>query len=159
MNEKNLAIYLNDHLAGAIAGTELAKRSAQSNLGTEWGDFLESLVTEIEQDRAELTRLMEALGIKKDLLKDAAAWVGEKVGRLKLNGQLVGYSDLSRLIELEGLALGIHGKLSLWKNLEQLELPEVKSAGLDLEDLAARAQKQRDDLEDFRLRAAAKALD
>lgn len=158
MNRKNLSIYLNDHLAGAIAGTELAKRSAQSNQGTEWGDFLESLSAEIEQDRSQLIALMDQLGIKKDLLKDAAAWLGEKVGRLKLNGQIVGYSDLSRLVELEGLALGVHGKLSLWESLKKLSLPEVKAAGLDLDDLVIRAQKQRNDLEDFRLRAAAKAF-
>ena len=41
-------------------------------------------------------------------------WTGEKLGRLKLNGQLLGYSPLSRLIELEGLMLGIAGKLAMW---------------------------------------------
>ena len=36
---------------------------------------------------------------------------------LKLNGQLLQYSDLSRLLELEGLGLGIHGKMDLWRGL------------------------------------------
>ena len=46
--------------------------------------------------------------------KSAGAWTAEKFGRLKPNGQLTGYSPLSRLVELEGLKLGITGKLGLW---------------------------------------------
>ena len=38
------------------------------------------------------------------------AWTAEELERLKLNGQLAGYSPLSRLVELEGLAVGIEGK-------------------------------------------------
>ena len=36
--------------------------------------------------------------------KNAGAWALEKVGRLKLNGELTSYSPLSRVVELEGLA-------------------------------------------------------
>ena len=61
---------------------------------------------------------MDRLGVRKDPLKPAAAWMAEKLGRLKLNGQLSGYSPLSRVVELEGLHIGITGKLELWKALE-----------------------------------------
>lgn len=158
MNRKNLAIYLNDHLAGAIAGVELAKRAAGSNEGNEYGDFLAKLVIEIEEDQVALLQLMEQLGIRKDLLKDAAAWMGEKVGRLKLNGQLVGYSDLSRLIELEGLYLGVQGKLSLWTNLKSLNLQDVGSTGIDLNELISRAENQIASIADYRAKAAETAL-
>ena len=43
--------------------------------------------------------------------------MAEKLGRLKPNGQILGYSPLSRLVELETLALGITGKRSLWEAL------------------------------------------
>ena len=155
VNKKNLGIYLNDHLAGAVAGVELAKRAANNNQGTEWGEFLERLSDEIETDRAELLKLMGALGIRQDLLKDAAAWLGEKVGRLKLNGKLVGYSELSRLVELDGLALGITGKLALWR---VLKATEIVAGGVDLDALEERARKQRDELEEYRLRAGRTAL-
>jgi hypothetical protein len=46
-----LAIYLNDHLAGATAGLELARRARGSNRDTELGEFLERLTGEIEEDR------------------------------------------------------------------------------------------------------------
>ena len=155
---KNLSIYLNDHLAGAVAGVELAKRTASNNKGTEWGSFLERLGEEIEQDRRALLDLMGELDIRQDVLKDAAAWLGEKVGRLKLNGQLVGYSDLSRLVELDGLALGITGKLALWRGLKEADIPAIRATGVDLAALEERARKQRDELEDYRLRAARSAF-
>ena len=158
MDKKNLGIYLNDHLAGAVAGVELAKRTAKNNKGTEWGTFLERLADEIEQDRTALVDLMDRLGVKQDVLKDAAAWLGEKVGRLKLNGQLVGYSDLSRVVELDGLALGITGKLALWRVLQELDLPEVTAADIDLDALEERARRQRDELEEHRLEAARSAF-
>ena len=158
MNKKNLGIYLNDHLAGSIAGIELAKRSAASNEGNEYGDFLSKLRIDIEEDQVALVKLMEHLGIRKDILKDAAAWMSEKVGRLKLNGQLVGYSDLSRLIELEGLYLGVQGKSSLFTNLKALNLPEVASSGVDLNELISRAESQLSSIEDYRTRAAERAL-
>jgi len=56
-------------------------------------------------------------GPPKNPAKLAAAWLAENVGRLKLNGQFLQYSDLSRLLELEGLGLGIHGKMDLWRGL------------------------------------------
>ncbi|MFN2526436.1 MAG: hypothetical protein ABR505_09295 [Actinomycetota bacterium] len=157
-DNRYLAIYLNDHLAGAIAGHELAKRAAGNNQGTPVGAFLSRLADEIDEDRSALEDLMGDLGIKKDLVKDAAAWMAEKVGRLKLNGKLVGYSDLSRLIELEGLSLGVEGKVALWRNLNQVadRYPELVTA--DLEQLLRRAEKQREELEGFRQDAARVAL-
>src|SRR4051794_23279422 len=113
MNDKLVRIYLNDHLAGAMAGLELAKRCCSNNEGTRLGDSLQRLIGEIHSDRDDLEQLMEALGVPKDPVKRLAGWATEKLGRLKLNGQLTGYSDLSRLIELEGLCLGVEGKLSL----------------------------------------------
>ncbi|MDQ4143855.1 MAG: hypothetical protein M3198_08975 [Actinomycetota bacterium] len=158
MNKRYLSIYLNDHLAGAVAAVELAKRSANSNKGTEWGPFLERLAEDIEEDRLALLNLMSALGIRQDLLKDAAAWLGEKVGRLKLNGQLVGYSELSRLIELDGLAIGIEGKGALWRTLQRLDLEEAEAAGMDFVQLEERAKKQQEELEEYRQRAGKVAL-
>ena len=93
--------------------------------------------------------------MRRDALKPALAWAGEKLGRLKLNGQLTGYSPLSRLVELEGLGLGIVGKEKLWRGLERC-LDSVE--GFDFEQLAERAGQQRDTVEDLRLKAAAQAL-
>jgi hypothetical protein len=154
-DQKLLSIYLNDHLAGAIAGNELARRAAGNNRGTPEGDFLEGLAREIEEDRQTLEGLMADLGIRKDILKDSAAWLLEKAGRLKLNGRLLGYSPLSRVLELEGLSAGIQAKISLWQNLKQIPDPPAPLAQLDLDRLIERGQSQQTGLERYRLEAAA----
>jgi hypothetical protein len=151
-----LAIYLNDHLAGATAGAELARRAAANNRGSSYGRFLSSLAKEVAEDRQSLLEIMRALGVRVDRLKILGGWSAEKLGRLKLNGQLLGYSPLSRLVELEGLTLGVQGKLGMW-----LALLELEPLGVDrrrLEHLAARARRQLERLEEHRLRAAAEAL-
>lgn len=118
MGSDLLAIYLRDHHAGATAGLEVARRSARSNRGSELGAFLERLAREIEEDRAELERIMRARGVRPSRPKDAGAWLAAKAGRLKLNGRLRSYSPLSRVLELEGLTIGVTGKLALWRALE-----------------------------------------
>jgi hypothetical protein len=158
MDRKLLGIYLNDHLAGASGGRELAARAASSNQGTEYGDFLSRLRGEIEEDREELAELMRRLDIGEDRLKQAAAWAAEKAGRLKLNGSVTSYSPLSRLVELEGLALGVSGKQSMWKVLREVAEGEPALAEVDLQRLIDRAQGQLDGLEEQRRRAAREAL-
>jgi hypothetical protein len=151
-----LAIYLNDHLAGATAGRELARRAAASNRGSAYGRFLTGLAQDIEEDRQSLLQIMRRLDVSVDRLKLIGGWGAEKLGRLKLNGRLLGYSPLSRLVELEGLALGVHGKLSLWRSLLEVDPPGIEEAVL--RELAARAERQLAGLEKQRLRAVKKAL-
>jgi hypothetical protein len=149
-----IAIYLNDHLAGATAGLELARRALKENRENEYGRFLATLAEEIAQDRRTLIELMERLLIPRSKLKVPAAWALEKVGRLKLNGRIRGYSPLSRLIELEGLAAGIEAKRAMWLTLLQIRPHDERLNDVDLESLVARAEDQRQRLEPHRLAAA-----
>jgi hypothetical protein len=154
---KYLATYLNDHLAGATVGTELARRAASENADTPLGDFLSELAQEIAEDRASLLELMAALGVAPDRKKVVAGWTVEKAGRLKPNAQLRGYSPLSPLIELEGLSLGVEGKRLLWRSLQSIAdehgLPAER-----LEELAVRARRQRDRLDRQRAKLVQHAL-
>ena len=158
MNLKYLAVYLNDHLAGATVGVELAKRAASSNEGNDYGAELSELAHEIAEDRASLMRLMERFDVKEDRLKTTGAYIFEKVGRLKPNAQLTGYSPLSRVVELEGLALGVTGKLALWRSLLEVADGDERLDREELGVLAERAETQRRELETYRLKAAADAL-
>jgi hypothetical protein len=151
-----LSIYLNDHYAAAGAAVQLARRAAQSNDGTRYGEVLATLAAEIEEDRQALRLIMQRLGVRSDPAKAAVAWSAEKLGRLKLNGQLTGYSPLSRLEELEILSLGVEGKLGMWRALERGVDHGVPKA--ELEALIKRALSQRRRLERQRLGAAAEAL-
>ena len=118
--ERFLEIYLADHLAAAAAGVALVRRAARSNTGTRTGDTLRRLTVEIDEDRQTLRRLVTDLGFSGSKPKEVVAWAAEKVGRLKRNGQLRGYSPLSRVLELEALSVGIAGKLALWETLQRV---------------------------------------
>jgi hypothetical protein len=155
--DRLLAIYLNDHLAGAALGVELARRLRSSNQGDrEMGEPLARICAEIEADRETLIGLMDRLGVDRKPLKPALARVGERLGRLKPNGQLRGYSPLSRVLELEILAAGIGGKMQLWNALEQRYGDSLE--GFDFHALAGRADGQGRQVEDLHLKAAARAL-
>ena len=70
-----------------------------------------------------------------------------------LNGRLLGYSPLSRVVELEGLVIGVYAKMALWRSLQQLEPERLASAGASLSDLIERAERQLEELERHRKRA------
>jgi hypothetical protein len=145
--QKLLRIYLNDHSAGAFLGIELAKRALSNNRETPLGDYLERFIDELQEDLDELVRVIETCDLPHDRYKRAAAWTAERVGRLKLNGQLTGYSPLSRVFELEGLIMGVTGKLELWRALQVLSETDPRLEVVDLDRLADRAEKQRSELE------------
>lgn len=151
-----LAIYLNDHLAGSVVGVELCRRARASNEGSELGEALAEICAEIEADRETLRRLMDRLGVGESRVKPAGAWLAEKLGRLKLNGQLHGYSPLSRVVELEALETGVAGKAMLWRALGRTYGDRLE--GFDFEALAARAESQGQRLETHRRDAAAIAF-
>lgn len=157
-NDKYLPIYLNDHLAGSVVGVELAKRIAGENRDSAYSRQLKELSEEIEEDRQSLKELMGRLGVGGDPLKVTGAWAAEKLGRLKLNGELLKYSPLSRLEELEMLSLGVEGKAAMWRALNTAVAGDPRLRDFDFETLHERAAAQRGVLEDLRLRAARDAL-
>jgi hypothetical protein len=136
--ESALSIYLNDHLAGATAGVELARRVVPGELASE-----------IDEDRAVLIDVMERLSVGRDRARIAIGWGTEKVLRLKPGG---------RFLELETLSLGVEGKLALWQALDHAYGDDPRLQGIDLDALSARARSQRRRIEQRRLDAAGKAL-
>lgn len=150
---KYLGIYLNDHLAMLVAVTELAERSLGRNQGTDLGSCLESVVESTRRDRQALEALMEQQDVPHNWTKTTGAWVAERVGRLKLNGQIKGYSPLSRLVEVEALELAMGGLRCFWDTLNQTGIDEA--GGLPTSELAHRA-KQLDQKLDGHRRAVAR---
>jgi hypothetical protein len=155
---KLLRIYLNDHLATLTAGIELTKRSGSKNRGTSLGTFLNELESELETDRDLLLEAMILLDVSPDPVKRTAGWLAEKAGRLKFNGRFVGYSDLSRLIELEGLEAIVTGNAALWRSLGDIAHARGELTRFDLEAMARTSERQRTRLEAFRSKAATVAL-
>jgi hypothetical protein len=153
-----LGIYLNDHLAGATAGGELARRMARSHQRRDEVALLQRLAAEIVQDRTALLDIMAALGITVRAYKVGAAWIGEKAGRLKFNGRILARSPLSDLEELELLRLGVEGKAAGWRTLRTLAHTDARLDADRLDELISRASSQADQLEELRVRAASRSF-
>lgn len=154
-----LAIYLNDHLAGATVGRAVSSRTASSNASNQtYHSALSELAEEIAEDRESLVAIMTELDIGVDRLKQLAAWGAEKAGRLKLNGRLLSYSPLSRVDELELLALGVTGKLALWRSLTFLSPREPRLDAQRLGTLTARGERQLEAIETCRQAAVIEAI-
>lgn len=159
VEKRLLSIYLNDHLAGATAAGQVASRAVASNRGNPlYNAPLTELRDEIWRDRQSLLEIMEGLDVGVDKAKQLAAWAAEKLGRLKLNGRWCGYSPLSRVVELEFLALGVTGKLALWRTLAALSPAEPSLDAKRLEQLTARASRQLERIEECRKPAITEAF-
>jgi hypothetical protein len=151
-----LAIYLRDHHAAAQAGVALARR-ALANVGNgELGGFSTPLAERIESDLRTVARVMAALDVTPNRLKDGFAIAGERLGRLKPNGRLRGRSPLSQVLELELLVSGIAAKAALWRSLAVSADPRLDS--FDFDGLARSAEEQRAEAERLRVAAAARAF-
>lgn len=149
-----LEIYLNDHLTGAVAGRELARRLSRAIRNEPNGPEIARLADEIEQDRITLVGVMHALHLRVSRVKPMLGWFGEKVGRLKLNDRLLSRSPLSTLIELEIMRLGVEGKAAAWRTLHSIADREPALDKGDLQGLIDRAERQITELEKFRQLAA-----
>ncbi|PFG39918.1 nucleoside-diphosphate-sugar epimerase [Georgenia soli] len=134
-----LGIYLADHLTGATGGASRIERMARSYADTELGPELSALATEIAGAREELAGLIDRLGLPSKPHRQAAAWVAEHVGRLKLNGRLLSRSPMSVVLELELMRSAVAGQLGLWQAMVDLA-PDL---GLDAEPFRELAERSR----------------
>jgi hypothetical protein len=134
-----LGIYLSDHLMGASGGVSRIERMAEAYADTDLGPELSRLATEIGAARHELAALIDRLGLPSKPHRQAAAWVAEHVGRLKLNGRLMSRSPLSVVLELEIMRAAVAGQLGLWQTLVDLA-PELGLPTAPFEELAERSR-------------------
>jgi hypothetical protein len=155
MANEFLTTYLNDHLAGAQAALEMIELLRDIDEPTFWLE----VGREIESDRRELQRLMDAAGAPRSNTRRAAAWMSEKVAELKMRvDDRSRDGGLRRLELIEALALGIDGKRALWASLQTTSERAPDLGRLDYRILIARAEDQRNRVEARRLLAAADAL-
>jgi hypothetical protein len=153
-----LEVYLNDHLAASAGAVDLAGRIRANNEGTPLAAYLAGLRSDVEDDRATLVSIMDRLGVPRSTPKQVAGRVMETLSRLRLNEHVTRSPDVTRLMEIETLSLGIEGKLALWIALEHVAPSRPELDPFDLPALKTRAVEQRSGLEPFRLEAAARAL-
>lgn len=158
MSRDGLITYLNDHLAGSVAALELLDHLIRLQSGTAGERALAAVRTEVQEDQQTLQSLLHEMGGKESRVRQAAAWLTEKLGQAKLRLDDPGSGELQLLEALEALALGIQGKASLWRALAaaSAHLPQVRP--LDFAALEARAEDQFRRVDALRLQTAPAAL-
>jgi hypothetical protein len=155
MNRENLAIYLNDHLAGSVAALELLDYLADRDGAGAEPSFFRALRDEVAADQDVLRQLLEKFGAAESAARKAGAWLMEKVARLKLRVDGPAGSPMERMEALEALLLGITGKRALWLALDAA-LGALE--GFDFAALTNRANEQIAAVEAKRLEAARETL-
>lgn len=143
MAHRALDTYLNDHLGGATAGSDLAAQIRDRHEGEELGAVMRSLAEEIEADRKTLLDLMERVGTEPSPIKQATGWLFEKVSRVKFSGVLSGSPEHGTFMALESLYLGVEGKASMWRSLKEVADEYPALATTDLDKLVGRAEEQK----------------
>jgi hypothetical protein len=130
MADKPMDVYLNDHLGGAMLGSDLAEQIRDRSEGTALGEVMTTVAAEIE-DRETLLELMDRMGTTRNPVKQVSGWVAEKASRVKFSGATSGVPE-------QGLFMAL--------------------AAVDLERLVARASTQEETLERERMAAGLRAL-
>ena len=153
--QKRLRIYLNDHLVGAAACVQLALRTAGALRGTPLGRDVDAIAAQISDDYAALVEIMRSVEVAPRRSFVLLGRVGERLGRLKLNGRLLHRSQLSTLVELETLRLGVLGKLQGWRSLSVAAERDPRLDSERLRGLEEAAMRQADALAGMCATAAA----
>ena len=156
MSTDPLGTYLQDHLAGAASAIELLEMLRDQHQGESVGALAAGLVAEVEADRGVLEGLARRVAEGSSLLKDATGWLGAKMSQLKLGRQTSG--TLGTFQARETLALGVLGKLALWRALMEIAPSDARLSGMDFQALAESAQAQHARVEGARLALARTAL-
>jgi hypothetical protein len=156
--DRYLVIYLQDHLLASTGGINLTRRarSAAEGRDEELRRFYDGFESELVEERERLLEMLDLIDAGPNPLKAVAGVVGERVGRLKLNGHLLSRSPYSDLVELEGLAIAVQGKRAGWIALQERAHPRFSA--VDLDRLIRQAEDQSERLEALRRPRAAVIL-
>ncbi|MBD3675660.1 MAG: hypothetical protein HUJ26_19280 [Planctomycetaceae bacterium] len=150
-------IYLSDHSAMMTAEIELIHRCRDSNKSvdefTQLVDELDTLSRHVQEEQDVVRVLLQEQGESPDVFKELSGWVVEKIGRLKLNGKLSEYSDLSRVLELEILLSSAQSRTCLWKTLHALRADDLRC-----QDFLARTVEHVQQLNTLHQQASQKAF-
>jgi hypothetical protein len=150
--------YLEDHLAGSVAALQLMETLADHARGRPLEQKLRGLHYEVIEEQERLKAILARLDGEESSLKRATAWLTEKLHRGRL--ALVERADpaLALLEGLESLALGLQGKLALYRALEDIAPDEPRLGGYPFAALQARTMIQHAMVEQERMAAARAAF-
>ncbi len=157
MNE-HLKTYLVDHAAAYTALLELIGRCRKSNEGSDLGDFLMDFSAAMKVQSDIVRKVLGDLDASESTLKNIIAWGVEKSGRLKLNDSILEYSDLSRVMEIEGMLASVCAMQSMWEILDSIRDRFQSVKPDEFASLMKECTEFRSRLKEFHIQAAEKAF-
>jgi hypothetical protein len=151
---KQLASYLNDHLAGSVAALELLDHLTKAHEDKPLGKFFNDLRDDIRTDQEVLRKVLRKFKANESAVRKAGGWIAEKFSRVKIQvaGEKLG--EMGLVQALEALVLGITGKQLLWRALSASLGSSPLLKGVDLGTLEERAIEQIERIELKRIEAA-----
>lgn len=141
-------IYLDDHLALMTGELELLERVQGENSGSALGESVKQFVGEVTRQQDRVRQVLRAAGGNSNSIKQAAAWLGEKIGRLKPNGGFSGYTDLARVIELETLMSLAFARILMWSVVRRTEALQLSLSPSELATFEEQSQAQLEKLQE-----------
>lgn len=152
-----LGHYIRIHLTGSAGGIELFSRG-QKFREPAATSILEDIRGELVQERSQLLAMADRVGARPAPLAAVAAAVGERIGRLKPNGNPLRRTSMTDLIDLEAMRVALSGKTAGWESL--LAVVD-RHEGLDRDELTAlrdQALRQLEQVSALHTDSAARAL-
>ncbi|RPF20541.1 NAD-dependent epimerase/dehydratase family protein [Myceligenerans xiligouense] len=143
-----LGLYLSDHFTGATAGLERMEYMTRSYRDTPFHAELAEATEQLRGERELYRDLLDRLGVARHPHRQMAAWLGEKAGRLKLNGRVVRRSPMSAVFDAEFMRAAVAAKIGGWQTLRR----QADEMGLDpeqLDELVDLARRQTEMLDRF----------
>jgi hypothetical protein len=144
-----LDTYLSDHIGGAQIALQLLEGMRDRQDDPHFREFAGILLPEIEADDRTLRAIKQTIGGGSNTIKSAGGWLLEKASRLKLGHTGSPTFELFESFEL--LALGIRGKLCLWRALQVASQQDPRLRAFDYDELIRRAEGQYQQVEHERL--------
>ena len=155
---KELASYLNDHLAGSVAAIELLDYLIKTHESKPLAKFFKELRDDVSADQDVLHKLLRKFKAKESAIRKAGGWLAEKFGRAKIQVAGDKFGEMGLVQALEVLVLGITGKQLLWRALNSALGTSPLLRGVDLAQLEERAIDQIERIEVKRLEVAREAF-
>lgn len=153
----HLGRYLRTHLAGSSAGVDLFDRAARG-LPEPAASEIRRIQRELVEERRSLRSMMEALGVHENPVFNLATRAGERIARLKPNGDLLHRTAMTDLTELEAMLIAVSGKRAGWESLLAIVDDEPRLDRAELRRLHDQASDQLNSLHTLHSAAAARAL-
>ncbi|MBO0608909.1 NAD-dependent epimerase/dehydratase family protein [Myceligenerans salitolerans] len=114
-----LGLYLSDHFTAATAGLERMEFMSRSYRDTPFHAELAEVTEQLRAERELYRDLLDRLGVPRRPHRQMAAWLGERAGRLKLNGRIVRRSPMSAVVDAEFMRAAVTAKIGGWQTLRR----------------------------------------